>query len=395
MSDTVDFKAILQQAGIPVTEDAGLAALRSLAVQESSPWNNLSPYSPFYRLLSLLFVRPLLWLANFHAAELLPSLYLKTATGQWVDMFAWQLGLSRKPATKARGMITLTRYNSDGSLLVPLATVVQSAVIANRVYRMRVIESQTFRPGQTAVSVLCEAEESGSSYNLATGFYALVTTALSGIAAVRNAEDWLIVPGADEETDEELKARCRNQFSAVNRWNIDAVYKALVAEYAGIGVDDLYIEHDAPRGPGTANIYVLSDEVTPSPEFYTQITARIRADGSHGLGDDVVVLPIPTQLVNVQCRIRLAGWLSALERANAASEVGNMIRVALRGLPLSTGYRPTRVMPNTLFSWSRLITELHEQFPALVSIDIRGTDDDLSPTLWVTRVGSVDVEVLP
>lgn len=391
---TVDFKAILQNAGVPVTEDAALAELRTLAAQESAPWNNLSPYSPFYRLVSLLFVKPLVWLVESLAGEILPALFLKTAAGQWVDTFAWQLGLTRKPALKARGMITLTRYSGDGTLVVPLGTVIQSAVIANRVYRMRVIESQTFAVGQTGLVVLCEAEETGSAYNLATGFYALVSTALSGIASARNADDWLIVPGADVETDDELKARCRNQFSAVNRWNIDAVYKALVAEYAGIGVDDIYIEHDAPRGPGTANIYVLSDEITPSAEFYTQITDRIRTAGSHGLGDDVVVLPIPTQLINVQCRIRPAGWLTALERASLATEVGNMIRVALRGLPVSTGYTPTRVMPNTLFSWSRLITELHAQFLALVSIDIRGTDDDLYPALWVTRVGAVDVEVL-
>ena len=86
------------------------------------------------------------------------------------------------------------------------------------------------RSWQTGLVVLCEAEETGSAYNLATGFYALVSTALSGIASARNADDWLIVPGADVETDDELKARCRNQFSAVNRWNIDAVYKALGVE---------------------------------------------------------------------------------------------------------------------------------------------------------------------
>ena len=96
----------------------------------------------------------------------------------------------------------------------------------------------------------------------------------------------------------------------------------------------------------------------------------------------------------MQCRIRAAGWLTATERANLANSVGDFIRVALRGLPVSVGYRPTRVMPNTLFSWSRLITELHAQFPALVSIDIKGTDDDLQPALWVTRVTAVDVEIL-
>ena len=389
----IDFKAVLQQAGVPVTEDVALAELRALAVQENAPFVNQSPYSPFWRLVSLMMVKPLVWLTNLLAADILPALFLKTASGQWVDTFAWQLGLERKPAVAARGMITLSRYDASGSLIVPIGTVIQSAVIANRVYRLRVIEAQTFRPGMMALQVLCEAEETGSAYNLATGFYALVATALAGIASASNAADWLILPGADVETDDELKARCRNQFTAVNRWNIDAVYKSLVAEYAGIGVDDLYIEHDAPRGPGTANIYVLSDEITPSAEFYTQITQRIRTDGSHGLGDDVVVLPIPTLPVDVTARVRLAGWLSATERAELANSISNMIAVALRGLPVSTGYRPTRVMPNTLFAWSNLIRELHQTFPALLSVDF-ANDNDLQPTLWVTRVGTIDVEVL-
>lgn len=390
----IDFKKVLADAGVPVTEDAALLRLREIAAAENAPFNNLSPFSPFGRLLSLLFAKPLLWLVNFHAETLLPSLYLKTASGKWVDVFAWQLDLSRKRATNARGVITLTRYSGDGTLNVPVGTVIQSAAIAGRVYRMIVTQAGVFAEGQTQLTVVCEAEQSGAAYNLATGFYALVSTQLAGIASVGNAAGWLVVPGADKETDEELKARCRNQFSAVNRWNVDAVYKSLVAEYAGIGINDLYIEHDAPRRAGTANIYVLSDEITPSPEFYAGITARIRADGSHGLGDDVVVLPIPTRDLAVSCRVRLAATLGAAERGTVANEIGNMIRVALRGLPVSTGYRPTRVMPFVVFSWSRLIAELHAAFPALLSIDIRGTDDDLLPGLWVTRCTRVDVEVL-
>lgn len=390
----IDFKQVLADAGVPVTEDAAMLRLREIADQENAPFNNLSPYSPFGRLLSLLFVKPFLWLVGFLANTLFPALFLKTATGQWVDVFADQLGLTRKVATTARGVITLTRYNGDGTLTVPVGTVIQSAAIAGRVYRLVVIEAATFVAGQTTLAVVAEAESAGSAYNLADGFYALVSTSLSGIASVSNSAGWLVVPGADGETDDELKARCRNQFTAANRWNVDAVYKSLVAEYAGIGVDDLYIEHDAPRGPGTANIYVLSDEITPSAEFYSGITARIRAEGSHGLGDDVVVLPIPTQDISVACRVRLAGWLAAADAAVMANEIGNMIRVSLRGLPVATGYRPTRVMPLTLFSWSRLITEIHAAFPALVSIDILGSDDDLLPGLWVTRCLAVDVEVL-
>ncbi len=389
----IDFNQVLAEAGIPVTEEAALAKLRAIAVSENAPFNNLSPYSPFGRLLSLLFVKPLLWLTGVLSAEILPALFLKTAKGHWVDMFAWQLGLTRKPATKARGKITLTRYEATGQLIVPAGTVIQSAPIAGKVYRLLVIEQSVFAAGQTTLLVNCEAADVGSAYNLATGFYALVITSLSGIASASNSGGWLMSPGTDEEKDEELKARCRNQFMAVNSWTIDAVYKALIADTAGIGVDDLYIEHNAPRGAGTANIYVLSDEVSNHATFYDTLTQSLKNSGSHGLGDDVLVLPIPTQSIQLQCRIRLANWLSAAEVTDNIANIKNFIRVALRALPASIGYKPTRISPYILFSWSRLTTELHETFPSLVSIKFVGVED-ITPQLWVTQLTQLEVEVL-
>lgn len=389
----IDFKQVLSTAGVPVTEDAALSRLREIAVDEKAPFNNLSPYSPFGRLLGLLIVKPLMWCVDLLALEILPALYLRSAKGKWVDVFAWQLDLTRKPATKARGVITLTRYSADGTLAVPAGTVIQSATIANRIYRMRVVDAAEFVPGQTSLKVLCEAEETGSAFNLATGFYALVATALSGIASASNTADWLLTPGADEETDDELKARCRNQFTAINKWHIDAAYKSLAAEFAGIGIDDIYIEHDAPRGAGTANLYILSDEQSPAPAFFAEIQQHIMLFGNHGLGDDVQVMPMPTRPLTVFVRVRLAGWLSAGEREAVAAEIQTFIRIALRAMP-AVGYSPTRVLPNSLFVWSNLMRELHDVFPSLVSVDFVGTDEDLQTELWIPQLGTLALEVM-
>lgn len=390
---TIDFKTVLSAANVPVTAENILARLREVAATEAAPFNNLSSYSPFWRLVSLLFVQPVLWLTQFLSDEILPALFLQTAKGHWVDVFAWQLGLTRKLAIKARGYITITRYQAGAKQKVPIGTVIQSPTIAGRVYRLKTLEDQYFLAGQLELVVLCEAEEAGSVYNLATGFYALVATQLAGIVGARNAENWLQTPGADEETDEELKARCRNQFAAVNHWNVDAVYKGLISYYTSVSVNDLYIEHDAPRGAGTANIYILSDELATSPAWYAAITNRIKQDGSHGLGDDVLVMPIPTRTIDVYAKVRLAGWLTSSQQANLANNIHHFIAVALRGLPVSIGYRPTRITPNILFAWSVLIKELHQQFPELLSIDF-ANDTDLLPELWVTRPNTIEIEVV-
>lgn len=393
MSD-VDFKQVLKDSGVPVDEGTALARFRDIVTEEEAePYNNQSPYSPFYRLVSVLFIKPFLWLALLLEVEILPALFLKTAKGIWVDLFAWQYGIERKQATKARGLITITRYDASSDFTIPAGTIIQSPVIAKKTYRLKALAPLNFSAGDTNLTVLCEAEEAGSAYNLSTGFYNLLSTDLAGIAKIENADGWLLVPGSDEETDDELKERCRNQFMAVNSWYIDAVYKSLVAEQAGISINDIYIEHDAPRGPGTANIYILFEGDEPAADFFTAITNKIVADRTHGLGDDVKVMAIPRQAHTATATIKLAEWLNTEEKENLKSRIHDFIGVAIRLLPTTVGYQPTRVFPFSLFSWSNLIRELHEQFSELVSIDF-ADDTDIETGLWIPEFTSLNVEVV-
>ncbi|EJZ9657506.1 baseplate J/gp47 family protein, partial [Escherichia coli] len=99
----------------------------------------------------------------------------------------------------------------------------------------------------------------GSGHNLAPGYFRILPVAIPGIASVVNREDWLTVPGADEESDDELRDRIRNQFNLVSSYHTDAVYRGLIASVAGLSIDRIYFQHDAPRGPGTANAYLLLD----------------------------------------------------------------------------------------------------------------------------------------
>lgn len=391
MSD-INFKQLIKDAGIPIEEDVLIDRFHAIAEEEGAPFNNTCAYSPFWRLMSILVARPLVWLLNWQATEILPALFLKTATGDWVDTFAWQFGLGRKPAVKAKGRITLTRSSASGTLTVPAGTVIQSAPIHGHVYRLQTLVAHAFPIGVTELQVVAEATETGSAHNLATGFYALLSTPLAGITGVRNADDWLMTPGADAETDDELKARCRNQFSAINNWHIDAVYKAMVAEYAGIGIDDIYIEHDAPRGPGTANIYILGDTINASADFYEQLTARIYAEETHGCGDDVIVSAMPTQPVSQTVRIRLTGWLDVDAQASLRRQVEQCIRIALRDLPNQAGFVVTPTRPESRFAWSNLIRELHEQFSELTSVDF-AHDTDIDIGLWIPRIEQLDVTV--
>lgn len=392
---TVDFNAVLAGSGIPTTETALLARWRQIATESGVVFNNTCELSPFWRLVSALVTKPVLWLLNLLSGEILPGLFLQTAmqmeTPRWVDLFAYQLGLMRKPATQARGTILFSRTSANAAVTIKAGTVIQSPAINGRVYRLLTVADTVMPAGILEIAVMAEAEETGAAYNLANGFYALMSTPLAGVVSVRNAMNWLLVPGADEETNVELGERCRNQFAAVNQWHIDAAYIAMVTRWPGVAVADVYIEHDAPRGPGTANIYILFDFGLPVAEYLTAIQAYIMTEGNHGLGDDVQIMPMPTYPLDVAAAVVLSPSLSVAEQASLTAAIHQFISVALRALP-PTDYHPTRVAPYQRFAWSRLIRELHNQFSGLESIDF-AVDTDLQPQLAMPLLRILDLEV--
>lgn len=369
-----DFKAVLATNGIPEDETAAEAAFRALAFAESSPFNNQSPYSPFWKLVTQFAVKPVVAISNLLSNEILPALFLKTATGTWIDIFAWQLNLTRKAATKATGRITFSRYESTGSLLVPAGTTVQSAEINGEVYRLTTLNDAVFDAGVLSVDVIAEAEETGSQFNLATGFYSLLTTEFAGVVNVSNDESWLLVPGAEAESDEDLVDRCRNQFAATNNWHIDFAYIGMVTQWAGVAVNDVFIESDAPRGAGTGNIYILFDQAAPASTWLDEMTSFVMDQGNHGFSDDVLIQSIPYFDMPQKAYL---GFDSSVDEDAAAllkEDIEHFIYAAFRQLP-NTGYTLTQTAPNTVFAWSKLITQLHNTFDSLISIDFENDEN--------------------
>lgn len=397
MSTVVDFKKIIESADVPTTEAGLIEKFREIAVEEGVVLNNACDFSPFWRLVSALIAKPLLWLINLLHLEIFPALFLKTATGDWVDLFAWQLGLKRKAATKARGEIIITRVDNGTETTIPVGTVIQSSAINGVVYRLQTLADHSFAVGDYELSVIAEAVDTGVEYNLATGFYALMSTDLAGIVGVKNESDWLLVPGADDELDDDLKARCRNQFTAVNQWHIDQAYIAMLTLWPGVNVSDIYINSAAPRGPGTADAYILFDFGAPADEYIAQMQQYIADEGNHGFSDDFQVTTMPSQPVNQVANVLLSDVLDDTAKEAERSKIEQVIRIALRNMPVDENYEvngkvlPTRSSTNSRFVWSKLIAELHQLFPeTLISIDF-SNDEDIVSDLWVPELDSLEV----
>lgn len=384
------FQDIVDDAGIPSTADDLQAKFREIAVEEGVVFNNQSGYSPFWRMVLALVTKPVLWLVGLLINDFMPQAFLKTATGIWVDLKLWEMGLERKKAQKAQGLITLSRDITDDELVIPAGTVFQTSAIDDVFYRMISLEEQTLLVGSDSIDVLCEAETEGAGYNLGADFFTVHNSDLAGITNITNGEDWLIVPGADAETDDEAKLRFQNQFTAINQWHTDAVYKALVSEFASVSIDDIYFEHDAPRGPGTANILLMPNSGVYSAAFLNSVTAKIM-NGTQGLSDDVKVMNIPKNTIDITAHCLAEDNLTPAEKVTLKVGIENFIKTAFRDLS-NDNYQPTLIKPNSLFVWSRLIKECHAEFGDLLSIDFED-DSNVETALNIVGIDQLTVTV--
>ncbi|EJI4221474.1 baseplate J/gp47 family protein [Salmonella enterica] len=389
MQNNIDFKKILRESGMPVDEQTVRDTLQQAADDEKLV-TNTSRMSPFWRLIQLLVIRPYMWIVDTLINNVLRNLFLMTAVGPFVDLFAAALKLTRKEATRAVGKITFTKNNPDNSVTVPAGTLIQTERINGIIYTVATSEQVIIPAGTQSALIDVTATDSGAAFNLAPGYYQILPKAIDGIASVRNGDDWLTTPGADRESDDELKDRCRNQFNLAGSYHTDAVYRSLIAAQAGITIDRIFFLHDAPRGPGTANAYLLLDTGVISQPYVDSVNEYIMTQGHHGHGDDMrcFAMPETRHTLAVTVYVENLSNISSDDITALKSGVENLIRCAFRE---NNNYDVTRTWPYSRFSFSQLGRELHNAFALVDSVTFSLAD--IKSDLTIPRLNTLTVEV--
>jgi len=381
-----NFRELLSESGVPTTEQAARKAWQKELDDADVTIANNSLYSPFWRIIEVLLTKPLLWLVNqLMVNTVLPNCFLQTAKGKWLDILAWGYEITRQEAIKAQGTITITRNNVEQALTIAQGKQVESLRINNVVYRFNLLADVVFLEGQETANVLVEAEKTGLDYNLGPNSIAGLVEPIDGIT-ISNVANWITRLGADTEKDEPLRLRCRNQFTAVTSYHTDAVYISLVTSIGGIGVKNIYIEHNAPRGPGTANIHILPDVGQADPQFLADTEYHLMDEGNHGLGDDVALMAIPETQHNIEAEVLVKMGVSNEDKATLISDIGFFIRNAFRE---NNAYSATKTKPFSVFSFSALDGELHKQFPNLENV--RFNQGAILSELSIPRLQSLSV----
>lgn len=383
-----DYRALLDDAGLPGTEKEIQAKFQAVADDEGLV-TNTSLMSPFWRLISAIVTKPVLWLRDVLADVVLTNLFVATAIGTWLDLLAWAVRLERKAATCAQGAVTFIKTSADENVTIPAGTVIQTERVNGEVYRL-IVDATTMIPaGIAQLSIACTADTAGSAWNLAPGYYHVLPVAVAGVAEVTTGDDWLTKPDADRESDDEFRPRIRNQFNVVGNYHIDAVYRSAIASVAGLSTDRIFFLHDAPRGPGTANAYLLLDAGVISDPFIAAVNDYVMGQGNHGHGDDMQCFPMPETFHELEVTLHTPdnAMITDAERADLPGVVENMVRCAFRE---NSAYDVTKTWPWSRFGFSKLGEEIHEAFPALSSVEF--SLDDIVSELNIPRLRSLSVK---
>ncbi|HHQ4553430.1 TPA: baseplate J/gp47 family protein [Aeromonas veronii] len=386
---TVDFMALLAKSGVPTTEEAMEVELKKEVEAAGSLITNDSDVSPFWRLVRAVVITPALWLIRILlAGHVLPASFAATATDSYLDLKAWDVDLTRKPAQKTRGIVNFTKVNPAEATTIPDDVWVTTERINGTIYRVKPVQAVVSPAGEAVARVVCEAEFAGVAWNLAPGYYNLLSKPITGILSARNSEkEWITTQGADAESNDALGLRIKNQFSAVGRYHIDAIYRSMLASVAGIRADHIFFEHDAPRGPGTANAFILLEVGTTPASLIEKLNDYVNNQGNHGHGDDLQVMAMPETEHSLHLELWPVENLAAEQRLALVSEVKLLIRAAFRQ---SADYpQVTRTWPQSRFSLSQLGRELHQAFPEIKSLHF--TELDIVSGLEIPRLAAIEV----
>lgn len=385
----VDFNEVVKKSGMPTTAEELRTQFNAIAAEEGLI-TNTSRMSPFWRLITAIVTTPVLWLKDVLVSTVLANMFVATASGQLLRLLAWAVNVTPKPAVAAQGVIRFYKTDARAVVTVKAGTLIQTERINGVVYELATTADFTITADTASSLIPVTASATGGAWNLAPGYYRILPVAVAGISRVVNEDDWLTTPGADEESDDELRERCRNQFNLVGNYHTDAVYRSMIASVAGLSIDRIYFEHDAPRGPGTANAYLLLDTGVISQPFIDAVNEHITGQGHHGHGDDMQCFAMPETLhqLTVTVYVENLANLAVDEYTALQSGVENLIRSASRE---NSDFDVKRTWPYDRFSFSNLGRELHKAYAVIDSLAFSLTD--IVSDLNVPRLSDLTVEL--
>lgn len=240
------------------------------------------------------------------------------ASGEWLDVHAVQVGVSRKAELRAAGNVTFSRpegADTDRNIPIPAGTIVRTLPDGKgEVFRYVTTADAVLPAGGESVAAPAQSETYGAAANAGTGQICEIVTPVDGVGGVANKADWLTLEGADVENDASLRKRYRLAWMA-QAGNTRAAYEAAALSVPGVA--DVKVADQHPRGEGTLDIIVQGTAGIPTAKLLEDVRAAV-AD-TIIINDDVLVKAPTAHPVTITCTLELlsgdADGLAAQARA--------------------------------------------------------------------------------
>jgi uncharacterized phage protein gp47/JayE len=190
---------------------------------------------------------------------------LDGAKGIFLSFWGLMLGVVRKKESKTEGVLTAAAHG-DGSVAAGTW-----AEISGTELRYKVKEKVSFTEGET-FSIPVAAEFPGQSYNVTPGAPVRLTRLVQGLDTVTVGEDWITLPGQDEETDEPYRERIKTRWRSQTLGDTKDVYRYYAEEINGVKAAHIV---RAPRGPGSTDVIIAAVGGVPNQELLEAVEANL------------------------------------------------------------------------------------------------------------------------
>lgn len=246
---SVDIQELIAEPTEEEIEESIYDRLEDLDLPVSS-WSPLDPLRTVVAIVAAMLVTFLVTIA-----KLARSGFLELAEGDWLTILARDnYNVTRIGATFASGNVTLD--NTGGGIFAfDLEQVVFKNTTTGKVYTNTA--AFTLNALQTGVLVPVRALESGAASNAAPGEIDDFETTMLGVTVTNNAA----LAGQDEESDADLRQRCRDALGLLSACGPKAAYEFVCKTPSlngGVQVRDVYFP--PPIGNGAFSIVVAGPD---------------------------------------------------------------------------------------------------------------------------------------
>lgn len=209
-----------------------------------------------------------------YARALVSTASVKYIEDDWLEVKAADFSVARKPAQKARGYVTLKRYDFENALKVTKGHMFKTKPDINGVeLKFYAVSDTVIAAGEEYGKVLVEAESEGTDYNVADNQIVVSMIYLDGVEKVTNESDWLEIAATDEESLTSLRERCSIAWSELAERTTDEKLESIASSVPG--VVSVKIDSQHPRGQGTVNIIITGATGTASDTLCSTVMEKI------------------------------------------------------------------------------------------------------------------------